>query len=214
MLPMTPDRLKKETSSARIADAVAATTMNAEPRSSSLQVAVSIHDTAWLDAMGDLEARSRAVVHRTFDHLRSLQGGGSGQALEVSLVFTDDAEQRALNRDYRHKDSPTNVLSFPNMSEDEGAGVAGRPLLLGDVVLARETVLREAAAQSKSVADHTTHLLVHGLLHLLGYDHQESGEAEEMEALETEILASLGLADPYAVAGAPEGQALPGAPHG
>lgn len=214
MLPTMPERLEKEISSARIVDAAVVTTMNDEPRSSSLEVAVSIHDTAWLDVLGDLEARCRAVVRRTFDHLRSLQDGASGETLEVSLVFTDDAEQRTLNRDYRHKDSVTNVLSFPNMPEDDGARPAGLPLLLGDVVLARETVLREAAAQGKPVADHTAHLLVHGLLHLLGYDHQESDEAEEMEALETEILASLGLADPYAGDRAPEERTLPGEAHG
>src|SRR3546814_4938840 len=104
------------------------------------------------------------------------------------------------------KDRPTNVLSFPGMNEnnqgtnDRGSAAAGQPRLLGDVVLARETVAREARAQGKSLAAHTTHLLVHGTLHLLGYDHQESAEASEMEALVTAILAGLGIADPCACA--------------
>ena len=97
---------------------------------------------------------------------------------------------------------------------DEAA--AGQPQLLGDVVLARETVAREAVAQGKSLADHTTHLVVHGLLHLLGHDHQQPAEAVEMESLETRILAALGIADPYA-AGEGERRAatpLPAAPGG
>ena len=118
--------------------------------------------------------------------------------LEVSVVFTDDAEQRGLNRDYRHKDSATNVLSFPNMDDEPGPGPADLPRLLGDVVLARETVAREAAEQGKTLADHTAHLLVHGVLHLAGFDHQDDEEAAEMEALERRVLGELGIADPYA----------------
>ncbi|MGF1630514.1 MAG: rRNA maturation RNase YbeY [Kiloniellaceae bacterium] len=166
--------------------------MSDEPESTSLEIAVSVHDAAWLDALADLETQARSVVSATLAHLEV----GSG-SLEISLVFTDDAEQRELNRGYRQKDSATNVLSFPNMTDD-GTADAGMPRLLGDVVLARETVAREAAAQGKSLADHSAHLLVHGTLHLLGYDHADAAEAAEMETLETEILATLGVADPYA----------------
>ncbi len=180
--------------------------MSDEPGSSSLDIAVSVHDTAWLDAVDDLETRARTAV-RTALKLADpalLEAG----PLEVSLVFTDDAEQQSLNRDWRDKDRPTNVLSFPNMDEPgdlHPAAGESLPRLLGDVVLARETVLREAAEQGKSAADHTTHLLVHGLLHLLGQDHEEAAEAEAMEALEREILGALGIADPYAAeAAAPE----------
>lgn len=158
-----------------------------------MEIAVSVHDAAWLDALGDLEQRARQAVSAA---LRHLDAGAA--PLEISLVFTDDAEQRGLNRDYRHKDSATNVLSFPNMDDVAMAAADGPPRLLGDVVLARETIAREAGEQDKSFADHTVHLLVHGTLHLLGYDHLEAGEAEEMEALEAEILADLGIADPYA----------------
>lgn len=173
--------------------------MNDDPGSSSLDIAVSFHDAAWLDAVDGLEARARTAV-RTALTLAAPALVEAGP-LEVSLVFTDDAEQQALNRDYRGKDRATNVLSFPNMDDPHEAGLAGAagaPRLLGDVVLARETVLGEAAEQGKTPADHTSHLLVHGLLHLLGHDHEETAEAEEMEALEREILAALGIADPYA----------------
>ncbi len=197
---MTPASLEKETSSARSADPETATIMSDEPGSSSLEIAVSLHDAAWLEVLDDLEARAQRAVRAA---LKSAAGGTAGEGpLEISLVFTDDAEQRALNRDYRHKDSATNVLSFPNMDDSTPPPAAGLPRLLGDVVLARETVIREAQAQGKSVADHATHLLVHGVLHLLGYDHQSPAEAEEMEALERQILAALDIADPYAAPGA------------
>lgn len=165
--------------------------MNDDPGSRSLEIAVSLHDTAWLDACADLESRARAAVAAVLSHL------AVDEPLEISLVFTDDAEQRALNRDWRGKDRPTNVLSFPNM-DDGGPAPAGLPRLLGDVVLARETVAREAREQGKTLADHMVHLLVHGTLHLLGYDHEEAGDAAEMEALERAVLGGLGVADPYA----------------
>ena len=176
--------------------------MSDEPGSTSLEIAVSLHDAAWLDALADLEERARAAVSAALTQACAEPAGLGipivGVPLEVSLVFTDDAEQRVLNRDYRHKDSATNVLSFPNMDDD--LVPAGEPRLLGDVVLARETVAREAAEQGKSLADHTTHLLVHGVLHLLGHDHQDAEEAAAMEALERRILAGLGIADPYETA--------------
>ena len=109
-----------------------------------------------------------------------------------------------MNRGYRGREGPTNVLSFPNMDDEDplAAGAAAGnpafagPRLLGDVVLARQTVLREAAEQGKSLRDHTLHLLVHGLLHLAGYAHDTDDQADEMEALETAILADLGVAAP------------------
>lgn len=165
--------------------------MNDDPESTSLEIAVSLHDTAWLDACADLEHRARAAVTAVLQHL------AIREPLEISLVFTDDAEQRVLNRDWRGKDRSTNVLSFPNM-DDDGPAVPGLPRLLGDVVLARETVTREAREQGKTLTDHTTHLLVHGTLHLLGYDHEAAEEAAEMEALERVVLERLGVADPYA----------------
>jgi probable rRNA maturation factor len=110
---------------------------------------------------------------------------------EVSVLFTDDTHIRALNRDFRGFDKPTNVLSFPGSDADLGP-------MLGDIAIARETVLREALDAGTPVEHHVTHLLVHGLLHLVGYDHEEEDEAETMERLETRILAGLGIPDPYA----------------
>lgn len=112
---------------------------------------------------------------------------------ELSIVLLDDAQQQVLNRDYRGIDKPTNVLSF---SQIEPFGpVSG---ILGDITLARETLEREATELGKSFTDHFTHLVVHGFLHILGYDHIEEADALVMERLETQILDSLGIADPYA----------------
>jgi probable rRNA maturation factor len=127
----------------------------------------------------------------------------AGVAVEVSVKLTHDDEVKALNAGYRGKDSATNVLSFPMFEADllsSLAGVEGGELLLGDVVLAHGVCAREAEAKSVSLADHAAHLVVHGTLHLLGYDHVE-GEAEAvaMEEVEREALAALGIADPYEV---------------
>lgn len=114
-------------------------------------------------------------------------------AAELSIVLTDDAEQRELNRDWRGMDKSTNVLSFPQIKPF--GPVVG---ILGDIILARETLEREAAEMGVALEDHFTHLVVHGFLHILGYDHMDEDEALVMEGLETQILASLGVADPYA----------------
>jgi probable rRNA maturation factor len=112
----------------------------------------------------------------------------SANNLEVSILFTDDAAIRRLNAQYRGKDSVTNVLSFP---QPPGA-------LLGDVVLAAESLRREAALAGKSIEDHIAHLVVHGFLHLLGYDHEVDADADKMEELERVALKRLGISDPYA----------------
>jgi probable rRNA maturation factor len=120
--------------------------------------------------------------------------------LIASLLFTTDAEIHALNREWRERDKPTNVLSFPMMERGELEGLAtdGPPVMLGDIALAYETCAREAADKDVSLEAHATHLIVHGLLHLAGHDHVDSdAQAEAMEALETAILAKLGIADPY-----------------
>ncbi|MGN6500008.1 MAG: rRNA maturation RNase YbeY [Tsuneonella sp.] len=120
--------------------------------------------------------------------------------LQVSLLFTGDDEVRTLNREWRSRDKATNVLSFPMVEPDELAGLAdtGPPILLGDLVLAAETCAREAEEKRIPLRAHVTHLIVHGLLHLAGYDH-ETGEddAVAMENLEIKALAILGIADPY-----------------
>lgn len=123
--------------------------------------------------------------------------------VEISVRLTTDEEVQTLNAQYRQKDKPTNVLSFPmvqadlldtiDQNSDDGE------VLLGDIVLAHGVCAREAAEKNISVEDHATHLIVHGTLHLLGYDHMEDREAEAMESIETDALASLGLKDPYLI---------------
>jgi probable rRNA maturation factor len=119
---------------------------------------------------------------------------------ELSVVFTDDAGMRRLNKAYRGKDSSTNVLSFPvrGGGAPDGPQLAGP--LLGDVILAAETVKREAELASKPLEDHMAHLIIHGFLHLLGYDHEKEGQAKKMEQLERVALKKLGISDPYATA--------------
>lgn len=122
--------------------------------------------------------------------------------VDLSIVLTSDEQVRVLNAQWRGKDKPTNVLSFPQAEpeEFEQAATPGPELMLGDIVLALGTCAREAEEKAIPLADHAAHLLVHGTLHLLGYDHGDDASAEDMEARETRALARLGLADPYEVA--------------
>jgi probable rRNA maturation factor len=117
-----------------------------------------------------------------------------GKDCELSVLLTDDSGIRALNRAWRHRDAPTNVLAFPAATITAGRGA---PRLLGDIVIAYETTEREARTARKPVADHLAHLAVHGFLHLVGYDHLNDAEARAMEGLETAILAGLDIPDPY-----------------
>jgi probable rRNA maturation factor len=144
----------------------------------------------WTDLLPDVEDLVRGAATAAW----RASGDGTAAAVEISVVLADDAMVRTLNRDHRGKDKPTNVLSFPI---GNAGGVDAAPTMLGDVVLACETVMAEAAAQGKSVADHLRHLVVHGVLHLTGHDHEDDAEAERMERLETRVLADLGVGDPY-----------------
>lgn len=120
--------------------------------------------------------------------------------LSASILFADDAEVHALNREWRGKDKPTNVLSFPMLEREDLLDLSpdGPPELLGDIALALETCAREAAEKGLSLEQHATHLIVHGLLHLAGHDHEISDQdARAMEQLEIKALALLGIADPY-----------------
>ena len=118
----------------------------------------------------------------------------------MAIFLLDNAAIRELNRQWRKKDKPTNVLSFPLAADDAPPPAPGEPRHLGDVVLAREIIATEARAQSKTLGDHFTHLVVHGVLHLLGHDHTNNAEAKRMEGLEIAILAKLGVANPYLTA--------------
>jgi len=145
-------------------------------------IEVEVEDEAWAVAIVDVEA---VVVTAAEAALGTVAGA-------VTILLADDATVRDLNARFRGKDRPTNVLSFPAAPMP---GVAREPL--GDIVLAYGTCASEAEAQTKSLADHLRHLVVHGVLHLLGRDHENDAEAEAMEAEEREILAGLGVADPY-----------------
>lgn len=160
---------------------------------SSSTIEVAVEAPAWRTAVTDPETLCRRAVAAVLAQQAPAEAPAKA---EVSVLLTDDARICALNRAWRGQDRPTNVLSFP--APPAGAArPADQPVLLGDVVLALETAEREAAAEGKALADHVTHLLVHGILHLLGFDHEEEAEAARMEQLEVELLARLGIADPY-----------------
>lgn len=153
------------------------------------------------DSRTDWEELAERSVRAAVASSRHASLIDSPLAIEVSVKFTDDDEVKTLNAAYRGKDRPTNVLSFPMMEPEMLGQLSGAgELLLGDVVLARGVCAAEAADKAVPVETHATHLIVHGTLHLLGYDHETSDEdADHMEATEREALASLGISDPYAI---------------
>ncbi len=155
--------------------------------SDGLAIDLTIDAPGWSDSLSDAEG----VVLRAAE--AAYRDAGDGGAAELSLVLADDQRVQDLNRAWRGKDTPTNVLSFP--AGDDGA--PGRARHLGDVVLALETVLGEAERFGRPVGHHVAHLTVHGVLHLLGFDHQAPEEASTMERLEAKILDGLGVDDPY-----------------
>lgn len=177
--------------------------MNDEPGSRpdtanpTLSVAVVVQSGDWPASLPQHEALAQEAVRA------ALAAAGFSQPCELCVSLGDDALLQSLNRDYRDQDKPTNVLAFA-LNEAAARGDAplnlpeGVPLALGDIVISLDRLLREAGEQGKSPRAHFRHLVVHGALHLLGYDHQEDDEAEAMEALETKVLAGLGEADPYA----------------
>ncbi|NQU60101.1 MAG: rRNA maturation RNase YbeY [Rhodospirillales bacterium] len=159
-----------------------------------LESDVAVPCSHWMETLADAETLSQAAAEAAF--LAVGRNRDEDQDIvEVSIVLADDDFVRNLNRDYRDQDKPTNVLSFPASSP--GDAPPGAPVLLGDVIVAFETVSREAEEQGKALGDHLCHLVVHGMLHLLGFDHQTAPEAEKMESLETDILATLNITNPY-----------------
>jgi probable rRNA maturation factor len=157
---------------------------------------VQIDDAAWDAALPEAEALAGSAAEAS---LAMLDDPPSGS---IVVLLTSDAEVHALNARFRGKDQPTNVLSFPAGDNAHGH--------LGDIALAFGVCAAEAQAQRKPLADHLRHLVAHGVLHLVGYDHQDDREAEDMEAMEREILASLGVPDPYAER---QGESRRGADH-
>lgn len=140
------------------------------------------------------------LAERAHEAAESVEPALANPRLSASILFTLDEDVHTLNREWRAKDAPTNVLSFPMLTREQLLALAGEggPEMLGDIALARETCEREAREKGVSLADHAAHLLVHGLLHLAGHDHVESdGQAEAMEALEIAALAKMGISDPY-----------------
>ncbi len=142
-------------------------------------------------ALGDVEAAVRCACSATAEKTGVFAGR------EVTIALSSDAEVAALNAQYRGKNAPTNVLSFPAADLPGGDCVFGARRPLGDIILAYETVAREAADDNKPPLHHLSHLVIHGLLHLAGYDHETDQEAARMEQIEREILAGLGVPDPY-----------------
>jgi probable rRNA maturation factor len=151
-------------------------------------VSIDVDDQGW-SKVPALEDLTRKAVDAT-----AIANGASHDNLEIAVLFTDDQSVAKLNGEWRGKPVPTNVLSFP-AGDFEVPG--GEAIPLGDLVLASGVVAREAADQGKTLPQHATHLIVHGLLHLLGHDHETEEEAVRMESLETAILKGLGISDPY-----------------
>ena len=160
-----------------------------------LSIAISIEDPSWSKLAPDAARVLRRAARDALAQAKDDGWKGSRVGHEISFVLTDDKRMRALNRTYRGKDKPTNVLSFAALDTDRPK--SAMPWLLGDVVLASGAIAREAKAQRKSLDHHLSHLAVHGVLHLLGYDHEQETDAEAMEALEIAALAGMGIANPY-----------------
>jgi probable rRNA maturation factor len=165
------------------------------PDPETFEIAVILESEEWLQALPDCAEHTAEVARH------ALAGACPGIGGEMSILLGDDAALRALNRDWRGIDEPTNVLSFPALEVVAGdlpePEFPDQPLRLGDIALAWETCHRESAEQGKSLAAHLDHLVIHGVLHLLGHDHVAESDAVVMESLEIRLLAELGIANPY-----------------
>ena len=159
-----------------------------------------LHETPW--PQGEWDRLAEKAVSRTLSATPHAALIETPATIEISIRLTSDDEVQTLNRQYRQQDKPTNVLSFPMVQPDlidTLSNTDDGEVLLGDIVLAYETSEREAIARGVPTQAHATHLIVHGVLHLLGYDHMSDSEAEAMEAIERDVMASLGLHDPYPI---------------
>jgi probable rRNA maturation factor len=163
-------------------------------------IAVELDADAWPD--GDWPGLAERAAAAALTASPQAPLAAMGAVVEISIRLTSDAEVQTLNRQYRQKDKPTNVLSFPMVQPDLIETLAETDdgeVLLGDIVLALETCTREAAERGVPLEDHAAHLIVHGTLHLLGHDHMNDAEADAMEAIEQVAMAALGLHDPYPI---------------
>jgi len=154
-------------------------------------------DVMTVAACWDAEPDAEAVIVRAIETAAAAVTADVADA-ELAVMLTDDDGIRALNRNWRDIDKPTNVLSFPALRPERARQPDDPPLMLGDIAIAFETTRREAHDEGKPFDDHLSHLAVHGFLHLIGYDHETDTDAEAMESLERRILAQLGIPDPYA----------------
>jgi probable rRNA maturation factor len=159
-----------------------------------IDIAFQTEHASWKKTLRHSRAQLTRALQTTFNALELPK-----RKFSVAVSLTSDAEMQQLNNQYRQKNKPTNVLSFPMIDDFSVLGKIPKAIdiELGDIVLAYETTAREALEQDKTLQDHVSHLLVHGLLHLFGYDHMSKKDAREMEELEIRILAELGIADPY-----------------
>lgn len=171
-------------------------TLETEVKETPPIIDISVQDPVW-EKLGDIEAIINDAALKTLTSA-IMPKFTRGKALEVSLVLANDDLVQVLNREYRDKDKPTNVLSFASLDGDDlEEEMLVEPLNLGDVILSYQTIERECQEQGKFFLDHVRHLTVHGVLHLLGYDHQNDDEATDMETLEIRILEQLGVQNPY-----------------
>lgn len=162
------------------------------------------HDTLAIDILFDSPewAKSKLSARKRVTDVLNLAWGmvpkrPKGIEPELTITLTNDADIKILNRDYREKDKPTNVLSFPMWDHMSDIPNNAGAIPLGDIIIAFETIKREAIEQEKALADHFTHMLIHGFLHLLGYDHMNDKDAKAMESLEIKILKELSISNPY-----------------
>lgn len=162
------------------------------------EIAVTVSCESWQVVVADVEETCRRVAAAALGAGAADWPAEDLARCEISLVLSDDAEVQRLNRDYRDQDKPTNVLTFAALDDEDAPQPEDGPLVLGDVIIAYQTTVSEATNENKTLVQHLSHLVVHGVLHLLGYDHQDDAEAEEMEGLETAVLGALGIPDPYA----------------
>jgi probable rRNA maturation factor len=164
-----------------------------------VSVAVDVRDRRWTRALPKAAPMCRTVARAA---LRAASPHLARRPLEIGVVLASDAFVRALNRDYRGRNWPTNVLAFAAL-ERPAPDAGAQPVLLGDVVVAFETAAKEARLEGKDLADHLSHLVVHGTLHLVGRDHETDRAAAAMERLEVAVLAGLGVPNPYAIGRVP-----------
>ncbi len=163
---------------------------------SNSDITIAVHDARWHSKINDLKHHTEDVVNRVLAaHRHITDTYPQDVPHQVAVLFTDGKEIRELNHRFRHKDYATNVLSFPAVAD--AIVPEGQPHIIGDIIIAYDVIAAEAEEQEKTFYDHTTHMLIHGILHLLGYDHMYDEEADIMEQQERDLLELYSIADPY-----------------